>query len=536
TPTASGTFTITITATNAIGSTDQTFTFTVNQVAAITSVNSTRFALDEIDSFQVTASGFPAPAFSTSSTLPNGITLSSSGVLSGEPTNAGTFTITIVATNGIGAPGTQTFTLTVVPPVVFTPLKIADGQVAASYSQQLTASGPAGPFTFRLASGTLPAGLTLNPNGAVRGSPSQAGTFTITAAATNGTADTGSQSYTFTIIPAPVPLSISGAPDGSAVQFLPNKTGSFALGSAIDPFANTGTSSRTAVADVNGDGVPDTIFVTGPGTPIRVAVENGASGSLLVLPFDPFGGNFLGGGFVAAGDFDGDGRAEFVITPDQGGGPRVSIFSLSGFDPKLRANYFTVDPNFRGGARAAVGDINGDHIPDLAVAAGFGGGPRVAVINGIDALTTDGFSFSDRLVGDFFAFGDDLRNGVYLAIGDVDGDGFGDLIFGAGPGGGPEVLTISGQTLVTRGSLVAVNNPISNFFVGGSDSDRSGVRVTTTDADRDNLADVVVATGADVPSGVRVYLGKNFGGGEPSHFQDLDPFQSAVLADGVFVG
>jgi hypothetical protein len=33
-----------------------------------------------------------------------------------------------------------------------------------------------------------------------------------------------------------------------------------------------------------------------------------------------------------------------------------------------------------------------------------------------------------------------------------------------------------------------------------------------------------------------VYLGKNFGGGEPASFQDLDPFAGAVLADGVFVG
>ena len=64
--------------------------------------------------------------------------------------------------------------------------------------------------------------------------------------------------------------------------------------------------------------------------------------------------NFIGGGFVAAADFDGDGRSEFIVTPDQGGGPRVSIYSLVNNDPVLRANYFTVDPNFRGGARVAM--------------------------------------------------------------------------------------------------------------------------------------------------------------------------------------
>ena len=50
-------------------------------------------------------------------------------------------------------------------------------------------------------------------------------------------------------------------------------------------------------------------MVTGPGVPIRVAVISGADNStVLVAPFDPFGGDFTGGGFVAAGDFDGDGR------------------------------------------------------------------------------------------------------------------------------------------------------------------------------------------------------------------------------------
>src|SRR5207245_7745493 len=104
---------------------------------------------------------------------------------------------------------------------------------------------------------------------------------------------------------------------------------------------------RTASADVNADGELDTILVTGPGRPIRVAVVSGADNStVLVSPFDPFGGDFTGGGFVAAADIDGDGRAEFIVTPDQGGGPRVSIFSLLAGGLSLRAHFFGIDdPN-----------------------------------------------------------------------------------------------------------------------------------------------------------------------------------------------
>src|SRR5581483_12029210 len=134
---------------------------------------------------------------------------------------------------------------------------------------------------------------------------------------------------------------------------------------------------------------------------------------ILVAPFDPFGGDFTGGGFAAAADLDGDGRAEFVVSPDRGGGPRVTAFSLVGGDAvATRANFFGIDdPDFRGGCRTALGDVNGDGTPDVAVAAGFLGGPRVALFDG----TTVFGGSPQRLLGDFFAFpGDDavnLRNG-----------------------------------------------------------------------------------------------------------------------------
>ena len=87
----------------------------------------------------------------------------------------------------------------------------------------------------------------------------------------------------------------------------------------------------------------------------------------------------------------GDGRAEVVVTPDQGGGPVVAVYDaarlLDGVKPERSqlARFFGIDdPAFRGGARATVGDVNGDGTPDLVVSAGFGGGPRIAVFNGQD--------------------------------------------------------------------------------------------------------------------------------------------------------
>src|SRR5207248_9313093 len=103
-----------------------------------------------------------------------------------------------------------------------------------------------------------------------------------------------------------------------------------ALGNPLAPFSGFTGTVRAATGDVNGDGTADVVLVTGPGTPIRFAVIDGKTGGTLVGPTAPFAGSedFTGGGFVAAGDVDGDGRAEWVITPDQGGGPRVTVFSL----------------------------------------------------------------------------------------------------------------------------------------------------------------------------------------------------------------
>src|SRR5262249_44211090 len=110
-----GTYSVTFTATNVVGSSPQIFTLTVNQVPAITSGNAATFIVGSLGSFSVTATGFPAPTFSATGALPSGVNLSASGVLSGTPAagTGGSYPITITAANGVNPNATQTFTLTV---------------------------------------------------------------------------------------------------------------------------------------------------------------------------------------------------------------------------------------------------------------------------------------------------------------------------------------------------------------------------------------------------------------------------------------
>src|SRR5207302_5080769 len=139
--------------------------------------------------------------------LPAGLSVNTStGLISGTPTTAGTYTVTISATNA-GGTGSHTLTLTINPPTpVIQPPFTATGQVGVAFSYTITATN--NPTSYD-ASG-LPAGLSVNTStGLISGTPTTAGTYTVTISATNA-GGTGTATLTLTINPAkPVTTSAS---------------------------------------------------------------------------------------------------------------------------------------------------------------------------------------------------------------------------------------------------------------------------------------------------------------------------------------
>jgi hypothetical protein len=281
---------------------------------------------------------------------------------------------------------------------------------------------------------------------------------------------------------------------------------------------------RVAMADFNGDGTPELIVGTGPGTVTQVKVLSGVDQTQVLFSIQPFESSFTGGVYVSAGDVNGDGVPDLIISPDEGGGPRVRVFDGATFTPII--DFFGIeDPNFRGGARTAVGDIDGNGFGDLIVAAGFGGGPRVAGYKG-ESLAT---GKPVKVFADFFAFEQTLRNGVFIAAADVNGDGFADLIAGGGPGGGPRVTIFQGVNLKTDSTLVMM----ANFFAG-DETNRGGVRLAARDLDGDGRADVITGPGPAGGSLVKVYNGLSLSTGVPGLAGDLEPFPG--FGGGVYVG
>ncbi len=347
-----------------------------------------------------------------------------------------------------------------------------------------------------------------------------------------------------TFLPARSAILGVGSGGGTLFGYNVTASGQYATNAPIRPdltafLAGSSGDVRTAVGDVDGDNIQDFAVASGPGGLTRFAVISGDLTRYIIPPTLPFRGssNFTGGAFVSVGDIDGDGRDDVIVSPDEGGGPRVTIYSVKPTTGTyVLADFLGIaDSNFRGGARTAIGDVNRDGVPDLAVSAGFGGGPRIALYDGKTFFTG-----RSHLVNDFFAFaGVDasrLRNGVYLAVGDVNGDGFGDLIFGGGPGGAARVLVLSGSLIITSGTAFAQASPLANFFVSNNMADRGGVRVAAKNVDGDRRQDIVVGSGAGSSGLVRVYLSRSVTPtGEPKAFQDINPFNT-TLPGGVYVG
>src|SRR5204863_4765200 len=141
---------------------------------------------------------------------------------------------------------------------------------------------------------------------------------------------------------------------------------------------------------------------------------------------------FVGGVRVAAGDVNGDGIPDIITAPGPGGGPDIHVYD--GKTGALIGRFFAYDSRFSGGCYVAAGDVNGDGFADIVVGADAGGGPNVTVFSGKD--------FSP--LASFFAYDMHFTGGVRVAAGDVNGDGLAEIIAGAGPGGGPNVTVFNG--------------------------------------------------------------------------------------------
>jgi protocatechuate 3,4-dioxygenase beta subunit len=136
-----------------------------------------------------------------SGVLPTGMTLSSSGVLSGAPTSLGSSTFVVRVTDAENCSSTQQYTFTVdYPPITILPPTLPDATRLVPYFQQITASGGTAPYTFSRLTGNLPSGFSISSSGVISGSTTaNPGTYSFTVQALDANGAPGTQPYSITV-------------------------------------------------------------------------------------------------------------------------------------------------------------------------------------------------------------------------------------------------------------------------------------------------------------------------------------------------
>ncbi|MBI1907961.1 S8 family serine peptidase [Candidatus Uhrbacteria bacterium] len=264
---------------------------------------------------------------------------------------------------------------------------------------------------------------------------------------------------------------------------------------------------------------PSVIALGNTSAVVPTVVLHNADGSVR-SSFAAYADTFTGGIRVALGEFSAASGAEVVTGTGDGGGPQVRVFTQLG---ALIGQFFAYDEASRRGVDVAVGDVDGDGADDIVTAVGAGVSRdivtwsargaelqrftasafaadvplRVAVGN-LDAdaagefLVASGagsapmvalYDTDGTLMTAFAPYAATFAGGVFVAAGDLDGDGVDEVVTGTGDGGGPHV-----RVFAPDGSVKA------QFFAFDATT-RHGVRVAAADTDRDGTDEIIAAPG-----------------------------------------
>jgi hypothetical protein len=403
-PTASGSFTFTITATGTGGCTgSRAYTLTI-ACPTITLMPGTLPNAQAGVAYNqaVTASGAASGVVSynvSTGNLPPGLTLNAtSGALTGTPTATGTYSFTIRALSAGNCSGTQSYSLTVgCPTVTVNPVTLPNGSVGAAYNQSLSAT-PNGTYSLARVSGTLPTGLSLSAAGSLSGTPAVSGTFTFTVRATSFGACAGERSYTLIIGASCSTITLPALPNGTVgANYYGNLAGTTPSGSYTFTVESGALPPGLAL---------DNLFAALVGKPtlagtynftLKATRSNGCTGTRAYTIV-------IGGGSLLArrNDFDGDGKSDLVLRRAE---EWLLTLSATGQTEVVR---FGAASDLSG-----LGDYDGDGKTDLAVY-------RLADARWLLRLSSTGETV-EQIVGA------DLDGDWLPVVADYDGDGRTDL-------------------------------------------------------------------------------------------------------------
>ena len=303
--------------------------------------------------------------------------------------------------------------------------------------------------------------------------------------------------------------------------YLIEANGNWWADSIIQAYSPDRYGVNVATGDVDGDSFDEILTGPGPGSVFGPQIrgfeydESQVSG----LNFFAYGTNKYGCN-VAAADIDGDGYDEIITGPGPGAvfGPHVRGFNYDGsgtVTPIAGISYFAYGTP-KWGVNVSAGDLDGDGYDEIITGAGPGAvyGPHVRGWN------YDNNSIASMPGVSFLAYGTN-KFGVNVACGDIDGDGYAEIITGAGPGAvfGPHVRGWN-----CDGGAVSPIGAISFFAF---DYSEFGCNVACGDIDGDGIDEILVGAGPGptYDADVRAY---NYDGGTVTMIEEFTAFDRPV--------
>ncbi len=227
TPTTTGTQPLPVTVSDTTGATfTETFSLLVLTPLSIVTASLPSGTIGSLYNQTLQGGGGQAPYTWSlapgSGSLPPGLLLSTTGSISGVPTANGVSSFTVQLTDGGQRVATKTLSITISgQTLTITTPSLPNGPIGAAYSQTLAASGGTPPYTWAILSGSLPAGLSLDPkSGTLSGTPSGSpATFTFTVQVTDSTTGpaplTAQKAFTLSITPPAPIITTTSLPNGS---------------------------------------------------------------------------------------------------------------------------------------------------------------------------------------------------------------------------------------------------------------------------------------------------------------------------------
>jgi hypothetical protein len=239
TPTTAGTYTFRVTIADSTGAVfTQTVTLTVVLPAPALSLSGSlgNGKVGVPYSGQISASGGTGPYTYAGTGLPDGLSLSVSGAITGTSGTAGQFSLAATVTDSKGATANGTFGITIAPAdLTIVTASLPDGVVGVAYSAGLTASGGGPPYTWTVTG--LPDGVTATA-ASLGGTPKTAGRFTVSASVKDAAGASAAKSYSVTIAPAALVITTASAPNGTVGAAY---TASFAASGGTAPYTFSAT-------------------------------------------------------------------------------------------------------------------------------------------------------------------------------------------------------------------------------------------------------------------------------------------------------